>query len=70
MDKELQLVFTTDQAKKKIITVANPREDVTLDEAQAAMQVLIDNPVFDSANGELAEIAEARMHTCTTSELL
>ena len=70
MNKELQLVFTTDQAKKKIITVANPREDVTLDEAQAAMQVLIDNPVFDSANGELAAIVEARMHTCTTSELL
>ena len=70
MDKELQLVFTTDQNKKKIITVANPREDVTLDEAQAAMQVLIDNPVFDSANGELTEIAEVRMHTCTTSELL
>ena len=70
MEKELQLVFTTDQNKKKIITVAQPREDVTLDEAQAAMQVLIDNPVFDSANGELAAVAEARMHTCTTSELL
>ncbi|MDO4921911.1 MAG: DUF2922 domain-containing protein [Phascolarctobacterium sp.] len=70
MEKELQLVFTTDQNKKKIITVANPREDVTLDEAQAAMQVLIEQAVFENAAGELSEIAEARMHTCTTSELL
>ena len=70
MDKELQLVFKTDQGKKKIITVANPREDVTLDEAQAAMQVLIEQAIFESATGELAEIAEARMHTCNMTELL
>ncbi len=70
MEKELQLVFTTDQSKKKIITVAAPREDVTLEEAASAMQVLIENPVFDSVSGELAAVSEARMHTCTTSELL
>ncbi|WP_293729247.1 DUF2922 domain-containing protein [uncultured Phascolarctobacterium sp.] len=70
MDKELQLVFKTDQGKKKIITVANPREDVTLDEAQAAMQVLIEQAIFENAAGELAEIAEARMHTCNMTELL
>ncbi|MDO4920443.1 MAG: DUF2922 domain-containing protein [Phascolarctobacterium sp.] len=70
MEKELQLVFTTDQNKKKIITVANPREDVTLDEAQAAMQVLIEQAVFENASGELPEIAETRMHTCNMTELL
>ena len=70
MDKELQLVFKTDQGKKKIITVANPREDVTLDEAQAAMQVLIEQAIFENATGELAEIAEARLHTCNMTELL
>ena len=70
MEKELQLVFKTQQGKKKIITVANPREDVTLEEAQAAMQVLIDKAVFDSSIGELSEIAEARLHTCNMTELL
>ncbi|WP_374048059.1 DUF2922 domain-containing protein [uncultured Phascolarctobacterium sp.] len=44
-------------------------EDVTPDEAQTAMQVLIDNPVFDSASGELAEIAES-WQNCRPSAFL
>ncbi|WP_299446168.1 DUF2922 domain-containing protein [uncultured Phascolarctobacterium sp.] len=67
---ELQLVFKTAQDKKKIITVANPREDVTLEEATAVMQQLIDKNIFDSSYGDLTEIAEARKHTCEYTVLL
>ena len=67
---ELQLVFRCTNGKKRILIVNDPREDVTLEEATNVMQLIIDKNVFDSANGDLVEIVEARMHTCEYSVLL
>ena len=60
---ELQLVFKCTNGKKRILIVNNPREDVTLEEATDVMQQLITLNVFESANGDLQEIVEARLHT-------
>ena len=67
---ELQLVFRCTNGNKRILIVNNPREDVTLEEATNVMQLIIDKNVFDSANGDLVEIVEARMHTCEYVVLL
>ena len=67
---ELQLVFQCTNGKKRILIVNDPREDVTLEEATAVMQLLIDKNIFDSANGDLTAIAEARMHTCEYNVLM
>ena len=67
---ELQLVFKCENGKKKIIIVPNPREAVTLEEATAAMQVLLEKNIFESSYGDLVEIVEARMHTCEYTVLL
>lgn len=67
---ELQLVFRCTNGKKRILIVNDPREDVTLEEATNVMQLIIDKNVFDSANGDLVEIVEARMHTCEYVVLL
>ena len=67
---ELQLVFKCTNGKKRIIIVNNPREDVTLEEATDVMQQLITLNVFESANGDLQEIVEARLHTCEYTVLL
>ena len=68
---ELQLVFKCTNGKKRILIVNNPREDVTLEEAtDVSQQLIIDKNVFDSANGDLVEIVEARMHTCEYVVLL
>ena len=67
---ELQLVFRCTNGKKRILIVNDPREDVTLEEATNVMQLIIDKNVFDSANGDLVEIVEARMHTCEYTVLL
>ena len=61
---ELQLVFKCTNGKKRILIINNPREGVTLDEATAVMQTVIDKNVFENAYGDLVEIVEARMHTC------
>ena len=67
---ELQLIFRCTNSKKRILIVNDPREDVTLEEATNVMQLIIDKNVFDSANGDLVEIVEARMHTCEYVVLL
>ena len=67
---ELQLVFKCTNGKKRILIVNNPREDVTLEEATEVMQQLITLNVFESANGDLQEIVEARLHTCEYTVLL
>ena len=67
---ELQLVFRCTNGKKRILIVNDPREDVTLEEATNVRQLIIDKNVFDSANGDLVEIVEARMHTCEYVVLL
>ena len=67
---ELQLVFKCTNGKKRILIVNNPREDVTLEDATDVMQQLITLNVFESANGDLQEIVEARLHTCEYTVLL
>ena len=67
---ELQLVFKCTNGKKRILIVNNPREGVTLEEATDVMQQLITLNVFESANGDLQEIVEARLHTCEYTVLL
>lgn len=67
---ELQLVFKCTNGKKRILIINNPREAVTLDEATAVMQTVIDKNVFENAYGDLVEIVEARMHTCEYTVLL
>ena len=67
---ELQLVFKCTNGKKRILIINNPREGVTLYEATAVMQTVIDKNVFENAYGDLVEIVEARMHTCEYTVLL
>ena len=67
---ELQLVFKCTNGNKRILIVNNPREDVTLEEATTVMQLIIDKNIFENSYGDLAEIVEARMHTCEYSVLL
>ena len=67
---ELQLVFKCTNGNKRILIVNNPREDVTLEEATTVMQLIIDKNIFENSYGDLAEIVEARMHTCEYVVLL
>ena len=55
MDKTLELVFKTEEGSKKTISVSNPREDVTYDDAKAAMDTIVEKAVFKGteAAGEI-----------------
>ena len=70
MDKEVELIFKTSLDGQFPINVPDPREDLTLAIAKAAMQMIIDKNVFMTKTGELVGIIEARIHTSETIPLV
>jgi len=70
MDREAELVFKTSLDGQHIMNVLDPREDLTLVLALAAMQTVIDKNVFTTKTGDLVGIVEARIHTSETTLLV
>ena len=61
MEKILELVFKNEDGDTKVVTVVDPREDVTAEEAQNAMEIILAADVFETSGGKLTEIVEARL---------
>ena len=61
MEKTLELIFTKSDGAKKTLSIADPREDVTLAEAQAAAARIIEAGVLTSGGLGLNEFVEARI---------
>lgn len=69
MEKTLELVFTKSDGEKKTLSIADPREDVTLADAKAAADKIIAANVLTSGGVALTELVEARIKTVTVSVL-
>jgi hypothetical protein len=63
MEKVLQLVFKDGGGEKKTISIAEPREDITAEEAKAAMTAIIAANVFVYGGSALSVAVEARYRT-------
>lgn len=61
MAKTLELVFLTADQDSVKLTVDEPREDVTAEQAEAVMQEVIDSNVFVVENSALQSIKSARI---------
>ena len=60
-DTDLDLVFRNAAGKKVTLNIEEPKTGVTKAEIDAAMQVVVDNNVFD-----IVEAVEGRLRTVTT----
>ena len=69
MEKTLELVFNKSDGTKKTLSIADPRADVTLADAQAAAAKIIEANVLTSGGEALVEFVEARIKTVTVSVL-
>lgn len=69
MEKTLELVFTKSDGAKKTLSIADPREDVTLADAKAAADKIIAANVLTSGGVALTELVEARIKAVTVSVL-
>ena len=61
MEKSLQLVFKNASGNTKLITISNPKDDLTKAQTDEAMQKIIAANVFKTIGGDLTQAVEARV---------
>ena len=67
-EQTLELVFKTAEGDTKVITVTDPRTDITAEEARSAMETILAANVVETS-GDLVEIVEARMRVTQVTVL-
>ena len=65
-DTDLDLVFRNAAGKKVSLNIEEPKTGVTKAEIDAAMQVVVDNNVFNTSGGDIVDAVEGRLRTVTT----
>ena len=65
-DTDLDLVFRNAAGKKVTLNIEEPKTGVTKAEIDAAMQVVVENNVFNTSGGDIVEAVEGRLRTITT----
>ncbi|MBQ9764139.1 MAG: DUF2922 domain-containing protein [Phascolarctobacterium sp.] len=61
MEQTLELVFKNAEGDTKVITVTDPRDNITAEEANEAMEIILASNVIETSGGDLTEIVEARL---------
>ena len=61
MEQTLELVFQNVEGDTKVITVTDPRDNITAEEANEAMEIILAANVIETSGGDLTEIVEARL---------
>jgi hypothetical protein len=64
-DTDLDLVFRNAAGKKVTLNIEEPKAGVTKAEIDAAMQVVVENNIFNTSGGNIVEAVEGRMRTIT-----
>lgn len=70
MAKTLELVFRTSAGKETTISLADPKDDLTLVQAQTVMQDMIAKNIFEIDGNTLTERVEARIRNLETVALV
>lgn len=63
MTKTLEMVFRNQSGKEVVISVADPRDDLTKAQADAVMADIVAKNIFSPKGGELVQAVEARIRT-------
>ena len=64
-DTDLDLVFKNATGKKVVFNIEEPKAGITKAEIDAAMEVVVNNNVFNTTGGDLVEAVEGRLRTIT-----
>ncbi len=63
MVKTLEMVFRNESGKEVVISIAEPKEDLTLAQVNTVMQDIVAKNVFSTKTGDLVQIVEARIRS-------
>ena len=64
-DTDLNLIFRNAAGKKVSLKIEEPKANVTKAEIDAAMQVVVENNIFNTSGGQIVEAVEGCMRTIT-----
>ena len=64
-DTDLDLIFRNAAGKKVTLNIEEPKEGVTKAEIDAAMQVVVENNIFNTSGGDIVEAVEGYLNTNT-----
>ena len=64
-DTDLDLIFRNAAGKKVTLNIEEPKSGVTKAEIDAAMQVVVENNIFNTSGGNIVEAVEGRLRTVT-----
>ena len=64
-EKELELKFKNASGQSRTLTVKAPKDGLTKEEVDAAMNTIVEANVFTSNGGDLVEAVEGRVRTTT-----
>lgn len=65
----LEMIFQNQEGRRVTLSVQDPKEDLTPEEVQGAMELVVDKNVFDSTGGSLVRLQSARLVTRGVEEL-
>jgi len=63
MVKTLEMVFRNESGKEVVLSIAEPKEDLTLAQVNTVMQDIVAKNVFSTKTGDLVQIVEARIRS-------
>ena len=64
-DTDLDLVFKNAAGKKVTLNIEEPKPGVTKAEIDAAMEVVVNNNMFNTSGGDIVEAVEGCLRTVT-----
>ena len=64
-DTDLDLVFKNAAGKKVTLNIEEPKPGVTKAEIDAAMEIVVNNNVFNTSGGDIVEAVEGCLRTVT-----
>lgn len=70
MVKTLEMVFKNTVGKEVVLRLADPKDNLTLAEASAVMQTIVDKDVFQLQAGDITEVVTARINSKDIVELV
>lgn len=63
MTKTLEMVFRNSEGKETVISLADPRDDLTKAEVDIVMQDMLAKNIFSTKGGDLVQSVDARIRT-------
>ena len=63
MTKTLEMVFRNGEGKETVISLVDPRDDLTKTEVDAVMQDMLAKNIFSTKGGDLVQVVDARIRT-------